>query len=350
MKNSLNRQIVIATRPNGNATRGDFNLVSQAMPSPGEGEVLIRNMLISLDPYQRSLMGNASSELPPIDIGQPMSGPTVAVIEQSRNEDFAVGDQVVSWSGWQEYALSNGADLQKIDAEAAPLSTALGVLGHTGLTAWVGVNKFLDPKPGGTFVVTAAAGSVGSVAAQLAKLQGHRVVGIAGGAAKVRYLKDELGLDDAVDYKSPDFAAQLARVLPNGLDILFDNVGGSLFETLMPYFNMKAQIVICGTIAQYAFPEASDRPNRLPELLKAFLYRFIVIRGFALQNHFGSYPEFLAELAPLVSQGKIKYSEDFVEGFESIPDAFLKLFDGRNNGKLIARVILPKNTTARRGE
>lgn len=341
MKNTLNRQFVLAARPSGDAKLSDFSLVSHVLAAPGAGEVLIRNTLISLDPYQRNLMGNASSELPPIDIGQTMPGPTVAVVEASNNKHFAVGDHVVSWSGWQEYALSNGADLQKIDAGVAPLSTVLGVLGHTGLTAWVGVNKFLDPKPGGTFVVTAAAGSVGSVAAQLAKLQGHRVVGIAGGADKVRFLKEELGLDDAVDYKAPDFATQLARALPEGLDTLFDNVGGYMFEALMPYFNLNAQIVICGTIAQYGFPGAPDGPNRLPELLKAFLYRFIVIRGFALPDHFGSMPDFLADVAPLVAQGKIKYREHFVDGFETIPEAFLHLFDGRNSGKLIARLGAP---------
>ena len=343
VNNAPNRHIILAARPHGNATLQDFRLVSQALPAPADGEVLLRNMLISLDPYHRNLMGNAASELPAVALGQHMPGPTVAVIAHSRNPDFAVGDHVVTWTGWQEYALSDGAGLQKIDAGAAPLSTALGVLGHTGLTAWIGVNKFLDAKPGGTFVVTAAAGAVGSVAAQLAKLQGHRVVGIAGGPAKVRYLKEELGLDDAVDYKAPDFAAQLARALPDGLDTLFDNVGGTMFEALMPYFNMKAQIVVCGTIAQYAFPGAPEGPDRLPELLKAFLYRLIVIRGFALPDHLGCLPEFLAHMAPLVAAGKIKYIEEFVDGFENIPDAFLRLFDGRNNGKLIVRVAGPES-------
>jgi NADPH-dependent curcumin reductase CurA len=338
MKNTDNRQIVLARRPQGNAQRGDFNIVSTTLPALAEGEVLIRNTLISLDPYQRNLMGNAASELPPINIGQAMPGPAVGVVQGSRNKKFAIGDHVVNWSGWQEYAVSTGADLQKIDATAAPLSTALGILGHTGLTAWVGVNKFLDPKPGGTFVVTAAAGSVGSIAAQLAKLKGHRVVGIAGGAEKVRYLKEDLGLDDAIDYKARDFSTQLARALPNGLDTLFDNVGGHMFEALMPYFNMNAQIVVCGAIASYGFPDAPDGPNRLPELLKAFLYRFIVIRGFALPDHFGSLPDFLAEVEPLVAQGKITFKEHFVDGFENIPDAFLQLFDGRNKGKLIARL------------
>lgn len=338
MKHALNRQIVLAARPQGNAKRADFKFVEQPLPAPGAGQVRFRNTMISLDPYQRNLMGNASSELPPIDIGQTMPGPTVAVVEDSNDQHFRVGDHVLTWSGWQEYGLADGASLQKLDAAAAPLSASLSVLGHTGLTAWLGVNKFLDPKPGGTFVVTAAAGSVGSIAAQLAKLQGHRVVGIAGGAEKVRYLKEELGLDDAVDYKAADFAAQLARALPNGLDTLFDNVGGYMFEALMPYFNMKAQIVICGTIAQYGFPGAGDGPNMLPELLKAYLYRFITVRGFSLTDHFDSLPDFLADVTPLLADGKLHYSEHFVDGFDNIPDAFLQLFDGRNTGKLIARI------------
>jgi NADPH-dependent curcumin reductase len=340
MASKSNRQIVTATRPTGNAKLSDFQIVEQAIPSPGVGEVLTRNLLISMDPYQRSLMGNASSELPAIDIGQPMPGPTVAIVEQSNNPNFAVGEHVVAWSGWQQYGLSGGAELRKIDPKDAPLSTALGVLGHTGLTAWLGTTKFMNPKPGSILVVTAAAGSVGSVASQLAKLRGHRVIGIAGGADKVRYLKEDLGLDDAVDYKSPDFAERLARVLPNGLDALYDNVGGYMFEALMPHFNHHAQIVIGGTISQYSHPRAAPGANRLPDLLKLFLYRFIQVQGFTVTDHFASLPQFLAEVAPLVAEGKIKHSEEFVDGFDNIPAAFLKLYDSGNSnrGKLIARV------------
>lgn len=340
MASRSNRQIVVAARPHGDARLSDFDVVERAVPSPGEGQVLTRNLLVSIDPYQRSLMGNASTELPPIDLGQPMSGPTVAIVEHSRHPDFAAGEHVMAWSGWQQYGLSGGSELRKIDPQAAPLSTALGVLGHTGLTAWLGLTKFMRPAPGGTLVVTAAAGSVGSVAAQLAQLRGQRVVGIAGGADKLRYLRDELGLDEAVDYKAPDFAEQLLRALPNGLDALFDNVGGHMFEALMPHFNHHAQIVIAGTIAQYAHPDAAPGPNRVPELLKLFLYRFIRIRGFAMPDHVADYPAFLAEVAPLVAQGRLRYSEEFVDGLDSIPAAFLRLYDrsNPNRGKLIARV------------
>lgn len=339
MSSKSNHQIVIAARPNGNANLKDFAFVETAIPSPGEGEVLTRNLLISIDPYQRSLMGNASSELPPLELGQPMSGPTVAIVENSRNPNFVAGDHVVAWSGWQQYSLSNGEELRKIDSKMAPLSTALGVLGHTGLTAWLGVTKFMNPKPGSTVVVTAAAGSVGSLSAQLAKLRGHRVVGIAGGPDKVRYLK-ALGIDEAVDYKAPDFAEKLTAALPNGLDALLDNVGSPMFEALMPHFNQHAQIVIAGTIAQYAHPGTTGGPNRVPELLKLFLYRFIQIQGFAMPDHIDSYPDFLAEVSPLVAQGKIKYIEEFVDGLENIPAAFLRLYDSANpnRGKLIARL------------
>lgn len=340
MPSKSNRQIVIAARPRGDAKLSDFSFAEGVVPSPGEGEVLTRNLLISIDPYQRSLMGNASTELPPIDLGQPMSGPTVAVVEQSNNPSFAVGDHVVAWSGWQQYGLSNGTELRKIDASAAPPSTALGVLGHTGLTAWLGITKFMNPKPLSTFVVTAAAGSVGSLAAQLAKLRGHRVVGIAGGSDKVRYLKEDLGLDDAVDYKAPDFASQLARALPNGLDALLDNVGGRIFEALMPHFNHHAQVVIAGLISQYSHPGAASGQNHLPDFLKLFLYRFVQVQGFAMPDHVASYPEFLAEVTPLVAQGKIKYSEEFVDGLDSIPETFMRLYDSSNpnRGKLIARI------------
>jgi len=340
MASFLNRQIVVAARPEGNAKLSDFDVVEREVPALSAGDVLCRNLLISIDPYQRNLMGNAASELPPIALGQPMSGPTVAVVEQSNHPDFAAGDHVVAWSGWQLYGMSDGSDLRKIDPNVAALSTALSVLGHTGFTAWLGITKFMDAKPGTTLVVTAAAGAVGSLAAQLAKLRGMRVVGIAGGQDKVRYLKETLGLDDAVDYKAPDFAEQLSRALPQGLDALLDNVGGRLFEALMPHFNLRAQVVIAGLISQYAQTGNVPGPNRLPELLTLFLYRFINIQSFAMPDHVGDYAQFLDEMTPLVTQGKIRYNEEFVEGFDGIPTAFMRLFDqnNANRGKLIARL------------
>lgn len=338
MAEILNRQIVLAARPNGRAKLTDFAITRQPRPTPSKGEVLFHNTLISIDPYQRNLMGNASSELPPIELGQTMPGPTVAVVEESSNPAFAVGDEVLTWSGWQEYGVSDGAGLRKLARDGVPVSTALGALGHTGLTAWVGMTKFATPKPGGTVVVTAAAGAVGSLAAQIARLRGHRVVGIAGGPGKIRFLKHDLGLDEAVDYKADGFVDQLARALPDGIDTLFDNVGGALFEALMPFLNHRAQVVICGSIAQYDHPGPGQGPDYLPEFLKLVLYRFVEIRGFALPDHFDSFPAFLAEVRPWVTEGRIKFAEHVVDGFDAIPAAFLGLFEGRNRGKLMARV------------
>lgn len=335
--NVPNRQFILAARPSGVAKLSDFKLVQTERPSPEEGQLLLRNTLISVDPYQRNLMGNGSSELPSIDVGAPMPGPTVAVVEASRHPDFGQGEQVQTWSGWQEYAISGGSDLRKLDTGMAPLSTALGVLGHTGLTAWVGMSKLGDVKPGGTLVVTAAAGSVGSLAAQIGKQHGLRVVGIAGGPEKIAYLTDELGLDEALDYKADDFGRQLEHVLRDGIDALYDNVGDWLFEALMPHLNKHARIVICGTIAGYSDTELPVRPDHLPWLLNLFLYRFIEIRGFSVTDHLDRYPDFLGDMSRWVAESKIKYSEEFVDGFEKIPETFLRLFEGRNRGKLIVR-------------
>ncbi|WP_185984510.1 NADP-dependent oxidoreductase [Aureimonas mangrovi] len=338
MTKTMNRQFVLAGRPEGKARASDFRLEEASLPTLQKGEVLFRNTLLSVDPYQRNLMGNGSSELPPIDVGAVMPGPTVAVIEHSNNADFAIGDHVQTWSGWREYGVSDGSDLRKLDPTAAPVSTALGVLGHTGLTAWNGMRLIADTRPGGTVVVTAAAGSVGSMAAQIAKMRGYRVVGIAGGAKKVAFLKDDLGLDEAVDYKASDFEEQLQRALPGGIDGLYDNVGDYMFEALMESFNKQARILIGGTIAGYSDTGFSDRGDRLPRLLNLFLYRLIEIRGFNLLDHLASYPEFLEEAAPWVAEGRIKYTEEFVEGFEKTPETFLRLFDGSHDGKLIVKL------------
>lgn len=338
MADRSNRQFTLAARPEGAARLSDFQRIDAPVPSLAEGQVLFRNTLFSIDPYQRNLMGNGSSEWPAIEIGDPMGGPTVAVVEETRNPNFANGDHVQTWSGWQDYAVSDGSDLRKLDPEIAPLSTALGPLGLTGFTAWYGMTKVHDFKPGGTLVVTGAAGSVGSAAAQLAKLRGHRVVGVAGGASKVAYLKTELGLDDAVDYKAADFEEQVRRALPGGVDAFFENVGGPIFPVLMEYFNTDAKMVLCGTIADYSETELPTGTNYLPRLITLIHYRFVDIKAFATPYVMDSFPQFLSEMTPLVTSGKIKYGEEFVDGFEKLPETFLTLFDGSHSGKkLIVR-------------
>jgi NADPH-dependent curcumin reductase len=338
MADGINRQWVLSARPEGIAKVSDFALVEAQVPVAREGEVLLRNTLVSVDPYQRNLMGNSTSELPPLNIGDVMPGPTVAIVEESRNPDFASGDRVQTWSGWQDYAVSDGSALRKLDPDAAPVSTALGVLGHTGLAAWLGMGSFLDPAPGRTIVVTAANGSVGSVAAKIAKLRGATVVGVGGGAESVAYLKETLGLDEGVDYKSPDFAKQLECALPRGIDGLFDNVGDYMFEALMEHLNKGAKVLINGQIAAYGNKAHPDRPDHLPRLLEIFLDRLIEMRSQSIGASGTEFPAFVEEASAWVREGLLEYSEEFVQGFEKIPATFLRLFSNRHQGKLIVRI------------
>jgi NADPH-dependent curcumin reductase CurA len=333
MTDKTNRQYTLAARPEGAAKLSDFKLVETPAPSLTEGQVLFRNTLFSIDPYQRNLMGNGSSEWPSIEIGDPMGGPTVAVVEESRNPDFAVGDHVQTWSGWQDYAVSDGSDIRKLDANESPLSTALGPLGLPGFTAWYGSTKVHDFKPGGTLVVTGAGGSVGSVVSQLGKLRGLRVVGVAGGSSKTAALKESLGLDEVIDYKAADFEDQVKRALPDGIDSFFENVGGPIFPVLMEYFNTDAKMTICGTIADYSETELPTGTNYLPRLITLIHYRFVSIKAFATPYVMDTFPEFLAEMTPLVTGGKIKYGEEVVDGFDKLPATLLTLFDGSHSGK-----------------
>lgn len=333
MEKIMNRQIVLAARPEGMARLSDFKVVETATPALKEGEVLFRNILFSIDPYQRNLMGNGSSEWPTIGIGDPMGGPTVGIVEASNNAAFAVGDHVQSWSGWQTHAVSDGTDLRKLDPAAAPLSTALGPLGLTGFTAWYGTTKVHTFKPGGTFVVTGAAGAVGSTAAQLMKLRGHRVVGVAGGPDKIAFLENELGIDAAIDYKAVDFKEQVVHVLPDGIDAFFENVGGPIFPVLMEHFNPHAKMVVCGTISDCSDAELPQGTNYLPRLITLIHYRFVDIKAFATPYVMDTFPAFLAEMTPLVTNGKIKYREEFIDGFDKLPATLLTLFNGTHSGK-----------------
>lgn len=339
MDKTKNRKIILRKRPEGMAKLSDFEIVENELSPIKEGEVLFRNTLISVEPYQRNLMGNGSSEWPTLNIGDTIQGPTVGIIVESNNENFKVGDYVQSWSGWQNYAISDGNDLRKLNPDVAPLSTSLGPLGLNGFAAWYGMTKLHDFKPNGTLVVTGAAGSVGSIAAQLGKLRGHRVVGVAGGLEKVNYLKDELGLDVALDYRSVDFENQVKKALPDGIDSFYENVGGSIFPILMEYFNQDSKMTVCGTISDYNSNELSEGINYLPRLITIIHYRFLSIKAFATPYVMDTMSEFLEEVTPLVQNNKIKYREEFVDGFEKLPETFLTLFDGSHSGKkLIVRI------------
>lgn len=341
MSSQVNRQITLAARPHGNPKESDFEIVEGSVPVPGEGQVLVRNTMLSLDPFNRILMGNANSDQAPIALGDTMFGFTIAIVEQSNNPAFAVGDHVSGFlgtTGWQDYAVSDGSDIRVIDPDAVPLSAHLGALGVTGLTAWVGLTKILDPKPGGTLVVTAAAGAVGSAAAQIGKLRGYRVVGIAGGPEKTRHLLEDLGLDAAVDYKAADFEEQLALALPDGIDTIYENVGASQFPMLLPHVNDNAQIAVGGVMSQITMTNVPEGPNRLPEVLRAIFYKNLTVRGFNVTKFYHLYPEFLADLTPAVAEQKLLSTTHFIEGLENIPAVFPEMFTGRVAGKMVAKI------------
>ncbi|WP_199442938.1 NADP-dependent oxidoreductase [Umezawaea beigongshangensis] len=339
MRSPVNRQITLAARPHGNPKESDFQIVQRPVPVPGDGQVLVRNVLVSLDPLNRILMGNANSDQPPIALGETMFAFTVAVVEQSNNPAFAVGDHVAGTTGWQDYAVSDGSDLRIVDPDIAPLPAHLGTLGMTGLTAWVALTVLLNPKPRGTLLVTAAAGAVGSAAAQIGKLRGYRVVGTAGGPEKIRHLIEDLGLDAAVDHRAPDFTEQLAHAVPDGIDTLYDNVGAALFPALLPHLNVNAQIAVGGVMSQITRTEPFTGPDHLPDLLRAALYKILTIRGVNVTEYHGhSYPEFLADLAPAIAERKLHYGTHLVQGLETIPAAFTQMFTGRTAGKMIAQI------------
>ncbi|MCU1479343.1 MAG: NADP-dependent oxidoreductase [Subtercola sp.] len=341
MSSHPNRQIILVARPNGDPKPSDFEIVERPAPVAGAGQVLVRNTLVSLDPFNRILMGNANSDQAPIELGDTMFGFTVGIIEHSNNAAFSVGDHVTGFlgtTGWQDFAVSDGSDLRIVDPAIVPLSSYLGTLGVTGLTAWVGLTKILDPKPGGTLLVTAAAGAVGSAAAQIGKLRGYRVVGVAGGPEKTRHLIDDLGLDAAADYKADDFEAQLARAVPEGIDTIYENVGASQFPILLPHVNIGAQIAVGGVMSQITTTDGLAGPNRLPEVLRAIFYKDLTVRGFNVTKFYEFYPEFLADVTPAVAEKKILSTTHFIDGLENIPSAFPEMFTGRGAGKMIAKI------------
>ncbi|MGE6782920.1 NADP-dependent oxidoreductase [Ensifer adhaerens] len=336
---SKNTQVLLAARPSGKPASSDFRIVETAIPEPADGEVLLKVLYLSLDPYMRGRMNAGRSYAKPVEIGAVMEGGTVARVVRSRHPDFHDGDFVLSHSGWQSYALSRGAELRKLDPDAAPLSTALGILGMPGFTAYAGLLTIGQPKPGETVVVAAASGAVGSAVGQIARIRGARAVGIAGGADKCAFVRDTLGFDAVIDHRASDFAEQLAASCPKGIDVYFENVGGHVWDAVFPLLNDFARVPVCGLIAHYNQPAgAQGGHDRLPGVMREVLSRSLLIRGFIQREFADQRPAFYQEMAGWIKSGAVRYREDVVDGIENAPDAFIGLLEGRNFGKLVIRV------------
>lgn len=336
---STNRRIVLAARPQGRPAAQDFRLDHAPIPAPAEGEVLLRTLYLSLDPYMRNLMDEAGTEYAPgLELGQPMMGGTVSRVVDSRHPGFRPGELVLASAGWQDYAVAAGDTLTALGELAQP-SLALGGLGMTGFTAYVGLLDIGQPQPGETVVVAAATGAVGAVVGQIARLKGARVVGIAGGADKCRYAVEELGFDACLDHRAPDLAGRLAAACPDGIDVYFENVGGAVLDAVLPRLNHHARVPVCGLIAHYNDDAAPAGPDRRPRLLASVLQKRIRMQGFVILDHYAErFAAFRADMQAWLDAGRITLREDRVEGLEHAPAAFIGLLEGRNFGKLVVRV------------
>ena len=330
---SQNRQVLLKQRPQGMPTTADFEIVDAPIPEPAAGEVVVRGIYLSLDPYMRGRISAARSYAKPVEIGAVMEGRVVGEVVRSRDPALREGDCVHGGYGWQLYSAVPGTGLIKLDPAEAPLSTALGVLGMPGLTAYVGLSDIGKPQAGETVVVSAASGAVGAVAGQLARRAGARVVGIAGGADKCRYVETELGFDAAIDHRAGDLDAALDRACPNGIDVYWENVGGAVQQAVFPRLNDFGRMVMCGMVSEYNDPEPRPGPN-----LMTIVRRRIKIQGFIVSDQWQRWGEYRGMAAPLVRGGELKYREDIVDGLDHAPEAFIGLLQGRNFGKLLVKL------------
>ena len=331
----INRKITLASRPVGMPKESDFRLVEVPLLAPNAGEMIVKSLYISVDPYMRGRMNDAKSYAAPVEIGAVMVGGVAGEVVQSNHSKFAVGDVVQGEFGWQTYTVSNGKGVRKVDPKIAPISTALGVLGMPGLTAYFGLLEIGQLKPGETVVVSGAAGAVGSIVGQIAKIKGCRAVGIAGSDEKVRYLIDELGFDGAFNYKTTkNYGDKLKQLCPNGIDVYFDNVGGAITDAVIPLINSHARLAICGQISQYNL----EQPEMGPRWLWPLIAKQARVEGFLVFQFAERYPEAAQAMAGWVKAGKLKYKEDVVEGFENLPKAFIGMLEGDNTGKRLVKV------------
>ncbi|MEE7477551.1 NADP-dependent oxidoreductase [Methylobacterium hispanicum] len=334
---AMNRRIVLASRPHGEPTPAHFRMEEARVPTPREGEILLRTRWLSLDPYMRGRMSAAKSYAQPVAIGEPMVGGTVSEVVQSNNPDYAVGELVSAYGGWQDYAISDGRGLHRLPPGLPP-TTALGILGMPGMTAYTGLLTIGRPKAGETVVVAAAAGPVGSLVGQIARLKGARAVGIAGGPDKCRYLTETLGFDAALDHRADDFADALAVACPKGIDVYFENVGGAVFEAVLPLLNDFARLPVCGLVSGYNATELPAGPDRLPTLMRTILTKRLHLQGFIVWDFADQQEAFVRDVGGWLAEGKVRHREDVVEGLERAPEAFIGMLRGRNFGKLVVHV------------
>jgi hypothetical protein len=333
MPTPANRQIVLRSRPVGMPKPSDFDLVESPVPTPKDGEVLTWTIYLSLDPYMRGRISGLRSYAQSVEPGQVIVGGTVGEVLESKHAGVARGDIVLGYDGWQSHAVSQGGGLRKLDPKQAPISTALGVLGMPGMTAYVGLLDIGRPKAGETVVVSAASGAVGSAVGQIAKIRGARAVGIAGSPEKCDYVVRELGFDACVNYKTGDLPAALKAACPSGIDVYFENVGGDVLRAVMTLLNQNARIPLCGLISEYNATEIGPGPN-----LRPFLFNRVLLKGFIVSDHLDRMGDFLKECGGWLREGRLKHREDIVAGLEKAPEAFIGLLQGKNFGKLLVRV------------
>jgi len=333
MPAATSRRVILKSRPAGAPKPSDFEIVEQPLPAPKDGEMLSRTIYLSLDPYMRGRISGVKSYAKGVDPGELMVGGTVSEVVESKHPSFKPGDFVQGYDGWQTHAVSNGAGVRKLDPAQAPISTALGVLGMPGMTAYVGLLDIGQPKPGETVVISAASGAVGAVVGQLAKLQGCRAVGVAGSKDKCEYVVNELGFDACVNYKTDALVPALSAACPKGIDVYFENVGGDGTEAVMQLLNPFSRIPLCGLISMYNATSPAPGPS-----WRYLLTNRVLVKGFIVSDHLDRMPAFLADCTTWVREGKLKFREDIMEGLENAPTAFIGLLQGKNFGKMLVRV------------
>jgi len=338
MSNATNKQIRLASRPSGWVTEDNFTLTEEALPEAGDGQLLVRNIFMSVDPYMRGRMNDAKSYVPPFRIGEVLQAGAVGQVVASNNADYAEGDYVTGMLGWENYSVDNGAQLRKIPAGSVPLSYHLGILGMPGMTAWAGLHAIAQATPEDRVFVSAASGAVGSVVGQLAKIHGCRVAGCAGSDDKVALLTDEFGYDAAFNYRdSESIARSVAEVCPDGIDVNFENVGGEIFEAALWNMRDRGRVALCGMIANYNDEKLQPGPRGMSVIIG----RRLRIQGFIVTDHFDLFPEYVSSAASWLAEGKLQYRETIAEGIENAPAAFIGMLRGGNTGKQIVQLSPP---------